>query len=271
MDYDPIKDKIGAVVKGKPFFRRIFYFIIQTVFLRNWYVRRSIKEVTGTRGSGTFKVLDAGTGFAQHSYHILKTIPEAEILAVDVKQDYLNDAEIFVEQLGLSNRIRFQEADLVNFVTDEKVDLIVCIDVMEHILEDLDVFKNFASSMKDGARVIINTPSDQGGSDVSQDSDESFIGEHVRDGYGVQEITQKLASAGLSVEKAMYSYGGAGSFAWKFLVQLPMKMLNASMIFVLVLPFYYAIVYPIGMLLNWIDLKGENETGTGLQVVARKT
>ena len=270
MDYDPIKDRFGAVVKGRPFFRKIFYFIIQTLFLRNWYVRRSIKEIASKRDSGPFKVLDAGTGFAQHSYFILKHIPEADILAVDVKEDYLEDAKQFTNQLGLSDRIRYQEADLTKFQTKEKVDLIVCIDVMEHILEDVDVFKNFAASLKDGGKVIINTPSDQGGSDVSHDSDESFIGEHVRDGYGVEEITEKLASAGLTVEKAMYSYGGPGSFAWKFLVQIPMIMLNTTMFFVLLLPLYYPVVYPVGMLLNWMDLKKENVSGTGLQVIASR-
>lgn len=270
MDYDPIKDRFGAVVKGRPFFRKTFYFIIQTVFLRNWYVRRSIKSIASKRKPGSFKVLDAGTGFAQHSYFILKQIPEAEILAVDVKEDYLDDAKQFTDQLGMQDRIRYQEADLTKFQTDEKVDLIVCIDVMEHILEDVEVFKNFAASMKEGAHVIINTPSDQGGSDVSHDSEESFIGEHVRDGYGVEEITEKLASAGLTVEKAMYSYGGPGSFAWKFLVQMPMIMLNTSMVFVLLLPLFYLVVYPVGMLLNWLDLRKENSTGTGLQVIARK-
>jgi len=39
--------------------------------------------------------------------------------------------------------------------------------------------------------LLISTPSDQGGSDAQEEHD-SFIGEHVRDGYAIKEIEEKL-------------------------------------------------------------------------------
>ena len=63
---------------------------------------------------------------------------------------------------------------------------------MEHIEEDVQVFKNFYNSLKNNGVLLISTPSDKGGSDVHNEHEESFIDEHVRDGYSIKDITEKL-------------------------------------------------------------------------------
>ena len=63
---------------------------------------------------------------------------------------------------------------------------------MEHIEEDVLVFQNFYKSLKNNGILLISTPSDKGGSDVHDDHGESFIDEHVRDGYSIKDITEKL-------------------------------------------------------------------------------
>ena len=50
-------------------------------------------------------------------------------------------------------------------------DLALSVDVMEHIVEDVEVFRNIHTSLKDGGMLLISTPSDQGGSDVHDDAD----------------------------------------------------------------------------------------------------
>ena len=54
-------------------------------------------------------------------------------------------------------------------------------------------------ALRPGGYVIVNTPSDLGGSDVSGEGDESFIGEHVRDGYNRAELEAKLVRAGFEI------------------------------------------------------------------------
>jgi hypothetical protein len=101
--------------------------------------------------------------------------------------------------------------------------------------------------------LIISTPSDQGGSDVHDEGQTSFIEEHVRDGYGKQEIKDKLKSAGFQKVKVHYSYGIPGQISWRFSMKYPMKMLNMSKLFFLILPFYYIIVMPVAIVLNFVD------------------
>jgi len=266
--YDPIKDRFGTAAARHPFLQRLFYWILGMVFLRNWYVRRTIKHLFPDR-SGSIRMLDAGTGFAQWVDYVVRRYPNARIHAVDVKEDYLENASRYITACGREKRVSFETADLTTFVAKDQVDFVLSVDVMEHIEEDEKVFANFARSLKPGGYVLINTPSDLGGSDVHEDSEGSFIGEHVRDGYNTNELAEKLKRAGLEMVSSTYSYGFAGSIAWRFLVKWPMQMLSASFFLVAVLPFYYCVFLPLGLILNALDLAVTNEEGTGLHVVAR--
>ena len=271
MEYDPVKDKLGKVFGKAPVLQRIFFAALGAIFLRNWYVRRALRQVVGRFDSGTkVSVLDAGTGFGQHAYWIARKFPNTTITAVDVKEEYLAKARSFIVAQELQNRVTFKVDDLTDLGVDGPFDVILSVDVMEHIEDDRAVFRNFNRVLSDRGVVLVNTPSDQGGSDVSDESDESFIGEHVRDGYPLDELTGKLGDAGLEAFKSTYTYGRWGGIAWRLLVKYPILMLDRSMLFALVLPFYYLPVFPIGMVLNAIDLARENVSGTGLLVEARR-
>jgi hypothetical protein len=105
---------------------------------------------------------------------------------------------------------------------------------------------------------------------VHHEHDESFIDEHVRDGYGVEEITEKLRTAGFSEILVMYSYGAPGKISWKLSMKYPILLANASKLFLLLLPFYYLVIYPFCFFLNMADARGHHSTGTGLIVKCRK-
>ena len=123
----------------------------------------------------------------------------------------------------------------------------------------------------EGGYLVISTPSDQGGSDVHSDGDKSFIGEHVRDGYSLEDITGKLRTAGYDEINVSYTYGNPGSLAWRLSMKYPVIMLSATKLFFILLPFYYLAVMPFVLALNCADLNGKHVKGTGLLVIARKS
>ena len=141
---------------------------------------------------------------------------------------------------------------------------------MEHIEEDLKVFKNFYNALQNYGVLIISTPSDQGGSDVHSAEEESFIDEHVRDGYSIKDISDKLSLVGFRNIEAYYTYGKPGNISWRLSMKYPIRMLNLSYAFFIILPFYYLIVFPVSVILNFFDLYSTHRTGTGLLVTARK-
>lgn len=279
MEYDPIKDRLGDLVGAAPWRRRLFYRLLDLLFLRAWYVHSTLRSIVEKRIEQSdrrpLQVLDAGAGFGQYTYWLLKNFPELEGTAIDVKTDYLETCRAFSEQVGLSDRVEWVEADLTDpdrypLHQEDRFDIILSVDVMEHIYEDRAALKNMARVLRPGGYLLINTPSDEGGSGVTAEGQESFIGEHAREGYAVDELAEKIRGAGLESVRTIYAYGPYGSLAWRLLIQAPMKMLGVSWWFALLLPLYYLPVLPLGMLLNAIDLRRENGTGTGLTVIARK-
>lgn len=267
MHYDPIKRSLGDVFNRSPFMRKTFYKLLDLLLLRAWHIQRELKawEKDHTKA----EVLDAGMGFGQYSFFMARRNPDWSILAVDVKQEQVNDCKEFFRKAGLTNT-RFELADLTKFTMTDTFDLVLCVDVMEHILEDVQVFKNFHASMKQGGMLLISTPSDQGGSDVSEEGETSFIEEHVRDGYNAGEIKDKLLSAGFSKVDVQYSYGTPGKISWRLSMKYPIQALGMSKAFFILLPFYYALTYPVSWVLNYIDSTSKHPTGTGLIVKAWK-
>lgn len=268
MHYDPIKRSLGNVFNKSPFLRRLFYRLLDLLLLRAWHVHKVLKEWRQENRSHA-KILDAGSGFGQYSYYLSGKDKSYEITAVDVKQEQVEDCNRFFKQTGRANAV-FELGDLTRYLRENYYDLVLSVDVMEHILEDVQVFKNFHASMKPGAMLIISTPSDQGGSDVHEESGTSFIEEHVRDGYNIQDIEDKLKQAGFTKVDARYSYGTPGKIAWRISMKWPIQMLGLSKLFFILIPVYYLIFYPFAFVLNWMDTNSSHKTGTGLIVRAWK-
>jgi 2-polyprenyl-3-methyl-5-hydroxy-6-metoxy-1,4-benzoquinol methylase len=273
MQYDPIKRSLGKVFNKNPFLRKLFYQLLDLLLLRAWHIRKELRKRLHTAPE-VKTILDAGSGFGQYTYRMASWFGNAEIKAVDIKPEQIEDCNQFMQKAGLANRVKFELADLTQFNEPSKYDLVLSVDVMEHIEEDVQVFRNFYSSLRKGGLLLISTPSDQGGSD-SHDHDHEegvhgFIDEHVRDGYNIQDIEAKLKSAGFAKVEAGYSYGCPGKISWKLSMKYPILLLGVSKIFFVILPFYYLVVFPFALILNFFDLRMKHKIGTGLIVKAWK-
>jgi hypothetical protein len=141
---------------------------------------------------------------------------------------------------------------------------------MEHIYDDVRVFNNFYSALKPGGYLIVNSPSVHGGSDVHHKEDESFIGEHARDGYSLEDLEAKLHPTGLTTYSSKYTYGFWGDKAWRLGIKYPMIMLNFSRLFFIILPVYYLLTLPFTLVMMWLDFTGKNKIGTGINFIAKK-
>lgn len=273
MQYDPIKRTLGVAFNKHPFLRKIFYRLLDWLLLRSWHIR---KELRGLKQAGLKipSIFDAGSGFGQYSYRMARLFPDSKITAADIKEEQIADCNNFFEEVGMSEQVCLQLADLTQYVEKEKYKLILSVDVMEHIEDDRKVFQNFCQSLKKGGILLISTPSDQGGSDSHDHDHESgvdgFIDEHVRDGYNILEIEEKLLTAGFSKVEARYSYGCPGKISWKLSMKYPILLLGVSKIFFILLPFYYLITFPFSIILNYIDINKTHKTGAGLVVKAIK-
>lgn len=269
MKYDPVKSKIGKLVNNRRWLRLLFYWLLDILLLRTWHVRKALHQFNNTnRDRGA--ILDAGSGFGQYSWRMWKINNNWKILGVDVKQEQIDDCNAFFSKTRAGKNVSFSFADLTEYSKAEAYDLILSVDVMEHIEDDNSVFRNFHTSLTNKGWLIISTPSDKGGSDVHHDHEHSFIDEHVRDGYGHDEIRNKLQSAGFNDIDIAYTYGKPGKISWRLSMKIPILMLNTTWLFALILPVWYILVMPLALILNAADVRRDHREGTGLLVIAKK-
>lgn len=269
MYYDPIKNVFAATIKRFPFLTVFFYKTLDLMFLRSWYVRRELRNLRKIFADREISIYDAGTGYSQYSYFMAKKMTPNKIYAVDVKENWINNSKDFFASQKLNN-VSFGIEDLTQINHRDRFDLILSVDVMEHIEDDVKVFRNFYEALKEGGFLIINTPSVYGGSDAHEDEDESFIGEHARIGYSFEDLEEKLGPIGFSIFRKQFTYGTWGVRAWRFGIKYPMMMLNASKLFFIVLPVYYLLTLPFTLLMMYVDYSGKNSLGAGINLIAQK-
>ena len=269
MQYEPIKRSLGRVFTKSLFLRKTLYILLDLLLLRSWHVRKAIRKIVPSLPENT-SMLDAGSGFGQYTWRMSSLHKNWKIRAIDIMQEQVNDCNDFFSKTGRSERVSFETGDLTLLNYENRYDFILTVDVMEHIEKDEMVFSNFYKSLKTNGILLISTPSDQGGSDVHHHEDHSFIDEHVRDGYGTDEIDKKLKRAGFRKVDAGFTYGWAGSLSWVLSMKYPVKMINKSYFFFILLPFYYLLFFPFSFFLNIIDVNSRIKKGTGLLVLAYK-
>ena len=271
MEYDPIKKTLGNFFKQSTFLRRLFYRLLDWLLLRAWHIQKEIK-LWARQAPEDAQILDAGSGFGQYDYFLSGLNKNWSIQAIDVKEEQVADCNDFFKKINRP-QVKFMVGDLTKYRSPDTYDLVLCVDVMEHILEDRETFQNYCISLKKGGMLLISTPSDQGGSGIEEHSEgevQGFIDEHVRDGYPIEEIKEKIRTAGFSMVEAKYSYGSPGKISWKLSMFFPMRILGISKFFFIILPFYYLLTFPICAMLNYLDVIGNHKTGTGLIVKAWK-
>lgn len=262
MKYDIVKDKLAFFITLFPFLRKVFYKLLNCLILRQQYVLNIIKKIYPDKNS-SFKMYDAGGGYLQYTDFVLSTYPNAEVFAVDIKNDYIEDYYYYIKKKNKHLNFRHHCADLQTYIPKESYDLIIAIDILEHIENDRDVLSNFHKVINDSGKLLISTPS-------TFDEAAAFTEEHVRPGYDVNDLIEKLKTAGFKIDKAQYTYGKFGALYWKMAMKTPLLMLNKSNWNFLLLPIYYLFTFPVFHLLMKIDQACNNKIGNGILVVASK-
>ncbi|MCL2074621.1 MAG: class I SAM-dependent methyltransferase [Marinilabiliaceae bacterium] len=267
MNYNNIKKLLSKYFNKKNWLRLLFYRLLELLLLRSWYVRRELRKWLKNAPQNA-AVLDAGSGLGQYSWRIAKMGKKMTIIGNDINQDNIDDCNKFFHKLGFHDTVIFKQNDITQLKEKEIYNLVLLIDVLEHIEDDQLVLNNLYQSLRPNGSLILTTPSDLGGSAAKNhtDLDDGFIDEHVRNGYNKTELVDKLKRAGFTKINAKYIYGIPGNIAWILSMKIPIILLNKSPKFLFLLPFYYIITYPISFILNCLDTVCKHKSGTGIFV-----
>ena len=147
--------------------------------IRMLHFKKEIRNINFTH------VMDAGCGGGQYSFYLAKLNSTADITAYDISKHQIEQNKI--KGKGVKN-IEFIQKDLTEVEDIEKFDLILCIDVLEHIQEDKKVIESFYTALKNKGYVYIRVPGLNQFRYFKKVAKMPKQEDHVRDGYMIEPM-----------------------------------------------------------------------------------
>lgn len=145
-------------------------------------------------------ILDAGCGEGRILEAMARRWPRARIVGIDEDDGVLEHARAL---MAGHERVELHRGLVGGPPLGERFDLIVCIDVMEHIRDDGAAFHWLAEHLAPGGALILHVPASPQ-RHVLSSIDRAIAAEvaagegpHVREGYDAAGCSDKLQAAGL--------------------------------------------------------------------------
>lgn len=156
------------------------------------------------------QILDAGCGAGDYSFYLARRFPDAQILGVDIDQALIERNISTARLLGLSN-VRFENADLSAIQFSAEFDLIVSIDVLEHIPRQQDALSNLVDALSGRGRVFFHIPTVRERPVPFSKWLNAFHkwaeAEHVADELTAEEFRARVEEAGLEISSVERTFG----------------------------------------------------------------
>ena len=118
------------------------------------------RKIFNSDGNTDFKILEVGCGNGNLSIPLGSL--GFEVLGVDVDSDSID----YATRINTLGNVRFQLVGEQGFDFDEKFDVIICSEVLEHLAEPSRLIKPMISVLKDNGILIITIPNGYGPREV---------------------------------------------------------------------------------------------------------
>jgi len=222
---------------------------------RAWRVLRSVCTLTVPAAA---QILDAGCGQGTYSLWLSHRFPEGSVVSVDEDQRSLDDLRLLVARERRRN-ITVAALKLEQLEVREAYDLIVCVDVIEHISDDVRAVTNLRRALKPRGRLILHVP--------QRGQRHQFLRRsfgpghhHCREGYAPEELVQLVRRSGLTPVSLEQSFGSLATLSCEI-----DELLWTSRLY----PAWLA-VYPLLLAVMWWDVRRPVRHGHGLLAVAER-
>lgn len=193
--------------------------------LLRWY---SLKNILKSEVKDGSLVLDIGGYDGFISCNLKKIFPCLKITVVDLDKLGLKIAK----ELGLNT---LNASVLKLPITDSQVDIVICLDLIEHIEEDDQMLKEISRVLKKGGKIILTTPGQNGVSFPFMSKRKiEFINKswgHVREGYSIKRIEHLFLSNGLNIEKTSSYFNSFTRFIYRFMILSRIPLLGKELIY----------------------------------------
>ena len=162
-----------------------------------------------------FHILDAGSGQGEYAFYFSRKFPQSQITAVEIDETKILSCERILAKLNRDNLV-FIRGDLTTIDFSERFNVVLCIDVLEHIDADKRALENLHRALKRGGVLLLHVPRNHRFYKLRFGKlDERATRGHVRDEYTEDEIERKLRETGFVIWRKHYTFGLFGALAWE--------------------------------------------------------
>ena len=156
------------------------------------------------------QILDAGCGRGDHSLYLARRYPSAEVVGIDIDEHLITRNRDAARELKLKN-VRFEVGDLSRIDRTENFDLVVSIDVLEHISNQADALAALARALEPGGVAFYHIP-------TVRERPVPFSGrlddfhawaaeEHIADDHTAESFIDAVGESGLRVLRGTPTFG----------------------------------------------------------------
>lgn len=178
--------------------------------LLRWYALKDILKSEIKEGSVVF---DIGGYDGYISYGLKKLLPGLNITVVDTDKSGL--------QLARERGLNTLYASSTNLpVENNSTDVVLCLDLIEHVKEDNELVKEISRVLKKDGKVILTTPMQNGVSFpfLSKERIEAINKSwgHVCKGYSLENIKELFENNNLAIIKTSRYFNFFSRFIYRF-------------------------------------------------------
>ncbi len=143
-------------------------------------------------------VLDAGSGPGVITFLLARRYPEAEVVGVDILESEIDASCAIARRAGIGN-VSFQSGRIGELSWIDHFDLIICIDILEHIQDDRAALANLVQCLRPGGTLLLHVPSLYRRYPFARKRINFDVPTHVRPGYEMKQVLAMAREVGLTV------------------------------------------------------------------------
>lgn len=207
-------------------------------------------------------ILDAGSGPGVFTFELGRRFPDAHVIGIDLLKESIKACRHIANQIKAPN-VEFQLEKIESLKTKDFFDLILCVDILEHVQNDAAALKSLFDAIAPDGMLVLHVPALYRRYPIWKKRLNFDVETHVRAGYRKEEIQEKVTRAGFAIRNSGYTYGFWETLSNNISYMITRARMKNKIV--------YSLVFP---LLNLISLMGmrarPKRLGAGVFVVAEK-
>jgi SAM-dependent methyltransferase len=213
-------------------------------------------------GKNFTRILDAGCGAGVFSFNLARRYPEARITGMDLSRDEIAQAQQIAATGGFNNA-SFEVGDIAAEGMANSFDLIICVDILEHIDDDDKAIAGLYRKLTEGGILVLHIPHLYRRYPFLKKQINFDVVTHVRPGYEFDDISAKVSAAGFSIQASGFTYGFLETLANNISYMITGARKKNR--------FLYALTFPFLNLMSKCGAKARpGDAGAGIYILAEK-